>query len=300
MKRSIRITLFFTIYFLLYLNVFAASPTLYFEKPTEYPIFGKEFSIKLLIDSNVPLNAYEVLLSYPEKELEFTGFDNSNSIIDVWQTVPAALPERGLVKFVGGGTKPFLGSYGELLTIKFKPLKVGEAKLGFNAVNFYLANGEGTEVHPEILGTTLTVLGTETVPPSKEIVSSADDTPPDIKFLAFIPDPFNQNQKILGYAVSDSDSGVKDVLARSKRSLFSWSDWQRLNSPVALVSDVWAVEFKAIDNANNAAVVLLYDWGAFLRILITPVLVIFAAVLSMGFFINFWRKRRGEPNTLVK
>jgi len=238
----------------------AISIKTYFNAPEEVAI-GQEFPVKLLVDSDQPLNAYSIGVVYPKENLELLGFNNSRSIIDVWQKQPLVF-EGGAVKFSGGSIAPFSGEKGELLTINLKAIKTGEVTLRFENATFYLANGKGTKVIPATKELNLSI---EQFVAGRRVVAAPqefDITAPEIKFLSIMPDPFNNNQKFLSFSVYDADSGTKNVQFRSREWLF-WSEWQNAVNPTALKNNVWAINFKVIDSSGNVSEKVIYDWSAF-------------------------------------
>lgn len=281
--------------FLVAIPISAASPSVYFRGPEVPLAVGSEFTVKLLVDSAGSLNAYAVELSYPAQNLTVLSFDESRSIIGFWQSQPT-ISEDGLIKFSGGSFAPWKGTAGELLTVRFGVSGSGNAELSFKNIALYAADGKGTKISPTTgkLGLTLAPQGSlpVTIEPTAK-----DTTPPEIDSLEIVPDPFNGEQKILSFAVSDSGSGVKEILGRSVK-WFSWSDWQTLGNSVAIDKAVWAVDFKATDNAGNTTEKIIYDWPAFWRLIVgifSTLFVIILIVLLVGWGI---KKRRRSAKAL--
>ena len=211
--------------------------------------------------------------------------DNSRSIIDVWQGQPA-VSGNGSVSFRGGSLSPWSGNGGNIITVHFRAIKEGEAPLIFGNSSFYLANGKGTKVIPQTASATLKIVAVPTTStPQTYYEETVDDSPPLIKHLSLIPDPFNNNQELLSFLVSDPGSGVKETLVRT-RSLLFWSDWVPAQNPTAVPLSVWAVGFKAIDNKGNASEKTIYNFSALLQpgtLGTAALLVIF--LLAVGFVV---------------
>lgn len=268
---KIRIKNFLTLVFCLLLLVAkpaaAAAERLYFSAPTQPLGVGSEFPVKLLLDSDQPVNAYVIKFIYPVQYLEILNFNDSRSIIDIWQGQPV-VSAGGEVTIKGGSIKPFSGVGGEILTVNFKALAAASTTLDFEKSNaLYLANGKGTKVMPQGESLLLTI---QTSTPAAVLtqglpLTPADNLPPEIKFLSIIPDPFNKSQKLLGFLVSDADSGVKETSLRT-RSFLWWGDWMPASNPTALPLRVWSVDFRVVDNAGNVTEKIVYDWGAFLKL----------------------------------
>jgi hypothetical protein len=90
------------------------------------------------------INAFDLEITYPKDKLEFLNFDNSASIVDIWQDSPKKLAE-GQLKLSGGIIKGFTGT-GTLIKLSFKTTETGEANIKFRETSLYLADGTGTEV----------------------------------------------------------------------------------------------------------------------------------------------------------
>lgn len=260
----------------------AAQYSLYFSAPTSTIAVGSEFAVKILADSDQPLNAYAVSFSYPIDKLALLGFDDSKSVINIWQGRPAVY-EDGLVTFRGGSLTPWRGTGGEVLTARFRAVREGAVELPFSNSSVYLANGKGTKVAPQLESLKLQIAAAS---PSQ--ISSgesggqaggetADTTPPEIKYLSLIDDPLNGSQKLLSFMVSDPESGVASTFMRARSFLF-WSDWAPAQNPTAVPLSVWSVGFRATDNSGNIAERTFYNPAALLQ---PAALVVAAAVIIL-------------------
>ncbi|MDP2598342.1 MAG: cohesin domain-containing protein [Candidatus Liptonbacteria bacterium] len=277
---TVVVILFSTFYILHSYVAHAVSASVYFSAPEPAPALGGEFAVRVLVDSDQPVNAYVVRLNYDPGKLELLGSDNSRSIIDIAQGVPE-ISAVGSVSFKGGSSRPFEGTAGELLALRFRARENGLTELRFADAAFYLANGKGTKIIPTAPGAELSVGGEPQAIIPGQTSKSGDVTPPEIIFLALVKDPLNSDQKLLSFSVRDSGSGVRDIRYRSRSFILSSSLAPAIN-PVALTNDVWAVSLEIEDNAGNRAEKTVYDWPAFFKgpftILASFLLVIFAII----------------------
>jgi len=264
------------------LAVFAQSPQsrLYFETPSAEVSPDSEIVIRVLVDSNVPLNAFETSLSYSADILELMEIQDSRSIINVWQTRPT-LEKAGKISFAGGSVKAFKGSGGELLSLRFKTLKIGEASLVYENARAYIADGRGTVANSssEMLKVSVKSgavrLVSETVP---------DQTAPSVESLKIFEDPLNPTQKLISFEVRDLESGVKNTQARL-RTLFFWSNWFDAQNPIAISKEVWAVQIMVHDNSGNFATETIYNWSIFLKNILAPLLIALVVIAVVSLFI---------------
>lgn len=250
------------------------------------------FSLAIAIDSDQLLNAYSISLNYDPTILNLISLDDSHSLIDVWPRQPTVTHD-GRIKFSGGSLSPFKGIGGELLTMHFMALKEGEAALGFTNPSFYAADGKGSKIIPKIKNFTVSI--------SKRIVASStadaqkflpreneDGVPPVIKEISLVADPFNPKQKLLGFLVSDTGSGIKETRIRS-RSYAIWSDWVPTQNPAAIPTSVWSIELKVIDNQGNITRKTIYDFSAGWKFFLA-VAIILVSLLGGSYWFLFSKK----------
>ncbi len=237
-----------------------AKLSIYFSDLPDAVAVGDSFPVKILVDSDQPLNAYLIKFSFPRDILEVSGFNNSDSIVDVWQSLPKIF-ETGMVEFGGGSIKPFSGIGGSLMTVNFKAIKTGKVKIDFSNTSFYLANGKGTKVLPQLKNLAFDVEG-EANRAQLALPKIKDSSVPDIKYLSIIPDPLSPTRQLLSFMVGDKQSGIKESTIRTMR-WFWWSENQPAVNPEALASAVWAVDFRVTDNNGNVSEKVVYNWRAF-------------------------------------
>lgn len=280
----------------------AAVSGLYFDAPSAVGV-GSEFSAKVLIDSDQPLNAYALGLWYPPEKLELVAVDTSRSVIDVSQDQPLVFGD-GRIEWRGGSVAAFAGERGELLTLRLRARESGTVSLLFRNASVYLANGKGTKTVPETKNGDLSIIE-EIVPradpdgnsaaPAEQVVPDA--APPEFTFLSLIPDPFASNRKLLGFVVVDSGSGVEKALVRSRTWLW-WGEWQPARNPVALPLAAWSVEIAGYDNAGNASRRIVYDWSAFFRFPFAAIPLLFFITVSAVLVMNRTMRRKDRYNII--
>jgi hypothetical protein len=247
--------------FLAFPFVGRAATTLYFEAATGSVSVGSAFPVRILLDTDQPVNAYTMHVRYSSNILGLQDTNNASSIITVWQGDPAVLA-GGEIAVNGGSLTAFTGKHGQLLQIDFVPSATGTATLSFIGPAVYLANGKGTKVIPQTKNLQVVVSGTAGASPSPAAASAKPEIiPPVIQYLAMIQDPFNGNQKLLAFLASDSGSGVSGTEIRYRTGL-SWSPWQAVTNPAPLPKGVWEVDFRTVDHAGNVTEQIVYDWAA--------------------------------------
>ena len=265
----------------------APDPSFYFDTAANEIAPDSVFTVKILIDSEVPLNAYRLIVQYPKNLLTFERFDNSRSIIDVWQKQPPAPPFDDEIELVGGNLKPFTGRGGEIGAIIFKAVREGEVAFALPTAEAYIADGRGTLAESSSGSFALRIVG------GAELLRedlAIDKTPPKLEVISLGDDPFNSEQKLLSVAVKDRESGVKETQVRSLKWFF-WSELEVAGNTVAVDKNVWAINIRIIDNAGNLTAQVIYTWPAFFKNVL-PVLAGLVLVLIGIFF--FFRRRENR------
>lgn len=157
-------------------SALAASPTFYFRAP-ESLAPGSVFNMDVLLDTDAPINALDITVQFSADTFEVVGFDNSRSIVNIWQDKPEASGDT--IRFSGGMTEQFIGAGGHVLGIQFKAKSEGEGRVTFADSRVYLADGQGTEVTPSSRSAQVTLLETARVETVPEVFF--EDTPEDIE-----------------------------------------------------------------------------------------------------------------------
>lgn len=250
----------------------AADARIYFSAPFNFAV-GENASVSLLAASDIPINAYLIEMRYDPQTLEFLGSDEASSIIDIWQTRPTAQGE--IIAFEGGSLKPWSGNDGNLINLRFRPLKEGETSISFLNVSFYAADGKGTEVSPVAENVAIPVAASVS-----GATAFSDKDAPEIQEFLFVKNPYDPEQKILGFKVGDAKSAVKDVFMRYRTWFFN-TPWEKVELPPAIPADAWSASIKVVDGSGNMSERTIYDWGAFAR-KFSPFLAIFIMLIIVG------------------
>ncbi len=289
MKLIYLLAFLFSIFYFLFSGVgLAAGTGLYIEAPSSEIGLNSDFEVKILIDSDQPINAYSLNVFYPADFLEFRGFNNAGSIIDISREGPKVF-QNGKIKIEGASLHPFLGLKGLILTLKFKAFKSSEVEIGFSDARVYLANGKGTKAIPKLQNRKIEILSEEISPTDSGVIHGVDEVLPRIEKISLIADPISPEQKLLGYLVNDNESGVKEVLVQMRRWLW-WEKEAVSQNPTALAKNIWSVKLKVIDNSGNISEQVVYDWWAFVKFTL-PILALFAFFVVMVINIIFRRKK---------
>lgn len=129
-------------------GAYAASETrFYLETDSNTVLPGDEVNLHVLLDSTLPTNAYEIELVYSVAELQFEGYDDSKSIVDVWQERPSSEVSSGTLRIGGGSIHSFSGEGGEIGIVRFRArANEGEAFVGFSKGSRIWCRWEGNSL----------------------------------------------------------------------------------------------------------------------------------------------------------
>lgn len=248
--------------------------TIYFKTIAEEFGPGSEFAVTVFLDSQQAVNVLDLEINY--SNLEFLGFNNANSIIDIWRNNPQVLTS-GVIQIQGGLSKPFSGKAGEVIKLNFRALKSGLAELSFSKAVLYLADGLGTEIQPNSLPLVININ------PQASLVTlnqPEDKTPPVVQ-AEITKNPLEDFDLIV-FSSRDNESGIKQVYFRSRQWLF-WNDWRIVNNPVRLPASAWTAQLKAVDNQDNAAVQTFYVKKEIAKKLFY--LLLFVILIGTGYYV---------------
>lgn len=120
---------------------------------------GDTFTVRIIVDSIVPVNVFSGELTWDSSILYVEGIDYNTSIADLWAERPWYENGDGTLNFSGGTTIPggFVGN-GELITITFGARAIGEARLVLKDAHIHAHDGLGTDIPLEdVVNATYTI-----------------------------------------------------------------------------------------------------------------------------------------------
>lgn len=130
---------------------------------------GKTFSVSISVDSrDANINAVDAKLKYDNSILSVQSLSKNGSALSLFAQEPSYSQADGTVTLSGGATSPFSGKK-TVLSITFKPLKEGTAKIDFESGSVLAADGKGTNILAGKIGGTYEIKAgntTATPPPA--------------------------------------------------------------------------------------------------------------------------------------
>jgi len=107
---------------------------------------GDTLTLTINVRSFIPVNVFKGLLQFDTDHLIIERIDYNTSLADLWAEEPWYKNGDGTLSFIGGSTKTggFTGD-SNLITVTFKSLTPGEAKVQLKDVRILQHDGYGTD-----------------------------------------------------------------------------------------------------------------------------------------------------------
>ncbi len=139
---------------------------------------GQSFTATLQVNPQTKsINAVEAQLSYDNTKLSVVSVSKVGSVFSLWTTEPTFSNANGTLNFGGGSPTPF-SSKSNLLTVTFKALAEGSAKVSVSSASVLAADGLGTDVYTGAVNATFAVAGApEPTETPKPVETKKEDIP---------------------------------------------------------------------------------------------------------------------------
>jgi Cohesin domain len=132
---------------------------------------GATFTVTVFVNTaGVPVNAADGTLSYNPRELSVVSVSRASSIFNLWTTEPTFSNTAGTVTFSGGVPTGYTGAAGNVLSVTFRSLTSGAARVSLTGASVLAADGRGTNVLTGMSGGTYTLSAVESQPAPEVIV----------------------------------------------------------------------------------------------------------------------------------
>ncbi len=129
------------------------------------------FSVKVVVNTGgQAVNAAEGTISFNPKELSVVSVNRSSSIFNLWVTEPTFSNSAGTINFSGGLPSGYTGQTGTIMTITFKAVGSGTAKVNFKSGSVLANDGKGTNILTGMNGGNYTIQAGNTAPEPEKIV----------------------------------------------------------------------------------------------------------------------------------
>ena len=157
------------LYFLSAMTMYAA--TLSVSPGTGVYTANSTFTVRVNVNSDgKPINAAEGTLSFNPQQLSVVSANRNGSIFNLWVAEPAFSNSAGTVSFSGGLPSGYTGNGGNIMTVTFRALGSGTAKINFADGSVLANDGKGTNVLTSMSGGTFTVQANAPTPAAEQVI----------------------------------------------------------------------------------------------------------------------------------
>lgn len=168
---------------------------------------GGTFTVRVNVNSaGKPINAAEGTLSFNPKQLSVVSANRNGSIFNLWVAEPSFSNSAGTVNFSGGLPSGYTGSSGNIMTVTFRAIGSGTAKINFANGSVLANDGQGTNVLTSMNGGTFTVQADAPTPEAEEVI---------VEYVAPANTPAAPK-------VTSSTHADKDQWHTKKEAILSW------------------------------------------------------------------------------
>lgn len=127
---------------------------------------GQTFTVNIrAVPSGDNINAVESTLKFDPTLLSVVSVGKTGSVFTLWTTEPTFSNTSGTIQFGGGSPSPF-STASTLVTVTFRTLAVGQAKVEFTTASVLAADGRGTDVYKNGVSADFTIATASTPTPT--------------------------------------------------------------------------------------------------------------------------------------
>lgn len=132
---------------------------------------GSTFTVTVVVNTDgKAINAADGTLSFNPRELTVVSVSRSSSIFSLWTSEPAFSNSAGTVTFSGGSPSGFTGGGGSVVSVTFRSLTSGAARVAIAGGSVLAADGRGTNILTNMNGGTYTLSAVPAQPLAEVIV----------------------------------------------------------------------------------------------------------------------------------
>lgn len=132
---------------------------------------GQSFTVNVLVNTaGVPVNAADGTMSFNPRELSVVAVSRTSSIFNLWTAEPTFSNAAGTITFSGGVPTGYTGVSGVVMSVTFKSLVSGAARVTLSGASVLAADGRGTNVLTNMSGGTYTLSAVDSQPTPEVIV----------------------------------------------------------------------------------------------------------------------------------
>lgn len=205
---------FVALAFLFLAPVSVSAASLAFSPAATTVAVGDIFTVAVDVTSPAQaMNAVSGDVSFPSDKLRVLGVSNSGSVMNLWVQNPSFSNAAGAgdINFAGVVLNPgFIGTAGNVVTIRFQALAPGNAPLSFSDGSILANDGNGTNILSSLGAANIAI--TQAAPAQG---SAANDTVPPLPFsITEVTTDMTDPQPVFSWSTTDGQSGVAKYLVQ--------------------------------------------------------------------------------------
>lgn len=203
----------------LFYAYFADAATLTISPSTGVYAVGSTFSIQVAVNTQgKSINASDGTLTFNPAELQVVSVTRGGSIFSLWTAEPSFSNANGQVTFSGGLPSGYNGAFGNVMTVTFRVVRAGSARVALSNASVLAADGMGTNVLTNMGNGSYTLSAVSTQPAPEVIVEFVPpaNTPPAPQVHSEThPDAggwYNKTTTELSWSLPNGVTGVRTLL----------------------------------------------------------------------------------------
>jgi hypothetical protein len=203
----------------------AEAASLYLSPATGVHQANSTFSVRVMVNTQgQSINAADASLSFNPRELSVVSVNRSSSIFNLWVTEPTFSNSVGSINFSGGLPSGYSGTAGTVMTITFRAVGSGTARVNFSNGSVLANDGRGTNVLTTMNGGTYTIQSASLAPEPEVIEYVAPANTPSAPTISSNthPDPTgwsNSQTAELNWTVPSDVTAVRTLLNEDPTSI---------------------------------------------------------------------------------
>ncbi len=203
----------------------AAAASLSVSPTTGVYTTGSPFTVRIILNTaGQAVNAAEGTLSFNPQQMTVDRINQSGSIFNLWTIEPTYSNSAGTITFGGGSPRGYTGSAGTIMSVTFRPLAAGTAKLSFTNGSALAADGLGTNVLSSMGSGSYTLAAQSSTPEPEEIEYIAPANTPGAPNVSSATHPdseawYTNSTAELSWTVPAGVTGVRTGLSSSPSSV---------------------------------------------------------------------------------
>ncbi len=154
----------------------ANAATLYFSPSSGSYTVGQTITVGIYVSSaDQAMNASQAIVSFPAEKLNVQSISRTGSIFTLWVQDPTYSNADGVIQFAGIVPNPgFIGQSGKILSVTFKAMQAGEARLSLSKGSVLANDGLGTQILTNASDAVFSIYPKTTEPTAPESITPTE------------------------------------------------------------------------------------------------------------------------------